>query len=110
MTEDVSRRDVSALSAGLGVAAADVEKCEMCGADLHGMWIGTGTGAAHRHCYYKQHPPRAAQTIFEMARGVGDPMLAAQVIAEMMPPNLGCDMVSEFNRRLMKQWLRLCEP
>ena len=87
------------------------ENCTICGEPLSGLRIGTGNGgAAHRHCYEKEHPPRAAQSIYDMARGIGDPVLAAEVIHEMVPQDLARDIVAAFNVRLMKAWRRRCEP
>ena len=83
----------------------------MCGKPLDGMLVGLGGGAcAHRHCYEREHPPRAAKTLYEMARGVGDPVLAAEVIAQWVPHELAAQIVDDFNKRLMKQWRRRCEP
>jgi len=86
------------------------DDCEYCGQPLDGMYVGTGTGRAHRHCYNREHPPMAAQTLYQMARGRGDPVLAAEVIAQWVPHELAAQIVDDFNKRLMKQWLRRCEP
>jgi len=51
-----------------------------------------------------------AQTIYQMARGRGDPVLAAEVIAQLVPHELASQIVDEFNRRLLLQWQRRCEP
>ena len=67
-------------------------------------------GLDHRHCHEKQHPPMTAVTVYQMARGRGDPVLAAEVIAEMVPDDLSAKIVDEFNRRLLIQWQRRCEP
>jgi hypothetical protein len=75
------------------------------------MYVGTGAGGkAHSHCYNKRHPPMTAQTIYQMARGRGDPVLAAEVIAQLVPHELASQIVDEFNRRLLLQWQRRCEP
>jgi hypothetical protein len=85
------------------------DDCEYCGKSLDGMFVGTGTGFAHSHCYNREHPPMAAQTLYQMARGRGDPVLAAEVIAQWVPHELAAQIVDDFNKRLMKQWQRRCE-
>jgi hypothetical protein len=87
------------------------ENCTICGEHLNWLRVGTGNGgAAHRHCYEKAHQPRAAQSIYDMARGIGDPVLAAEVMHEMVPNDLAREIVAAFNVRLMKAWRRRCEP
>jgi hypothetical protein len=86
------------------------DNCTICGAPHNGSGVGTGNGLAHRRCYEKEHPPTPALTLHQMARGRGDPVLAAQVIAEWVPHELAAQIVDDFNARLMKQWLRRCEP
>lgn len=86
------------------------ENCTICGTPHNGSGVGTGDGFAHSWCYEKEHPPMVAQTLYQMARGRGDPMLAAKVISEMVPSELATKIVDEFNRRLMLVWLRRCEP
>jgi hypothetical protein len=84
--------------------------CTICGAPHNGSGVGTGNGLAHRWCYEKEHPPTPAQNLYQMARGRGDPVLAAEVIAQWVPHELASQIVDDFNIRLMKQWLRRCEP
>lgn len=85
--------------------------CTICGEQITGVMVGTiGGGMAHRHCYEKQNPPRVAISVFEMARGVGDPVLAAQVLHELVPAELARDILDEYHKRLAKSWLRRCEP
>ena len=87
------------------------DDCALCGKPLDGMFVGLGGGAcAHRHCYEREHPPMAAQTLYQMARGRGDPVLAAEVIAQWVPHELASQIVDDFNARMMKQWQRRCEP
>ena len=84
--------------------------CEYCGEPITGVMVGAGTGLAHRHCYERRHPPTAAQTLYQMARGRGDPVLAAEVIAAWVPHELAAQIVDDFNRKLMMAWQRRCEP
>ena len=86
------------------------ENCTICGAPHDGSGIGTGNGLAHSWCYYKENPPKPAQTLYQMARGHADPVLAAQVISNWVPHELASQIVDDFNRQLMKQWQRRCEP
>ena len=87
-----------------------MNRCPICHDPNNGSGYSMEGGFAHRHCYEKQNPPRVAQTLYQMARGCGDPVLAAEVIAEMIPAQLAESMVTEFNRRLVMQWQRRCEP
>lgn len=85
--------------------------CAKCGDKIDGMFFGTiAGGVMHRHCYEQENPPMAAQTLYQMARGRGDPVLAAEVITAMVPADLADQIVNEFNRRLMIQWQRRCVP
>ena len=86
------------------------DNCDICGEPLEALSVGTGDGRAHRHCYEREHPPTPAQTLAQVARGRGDPVLGARVIAEMVPAELAEQIVDEFNRRLMLQWQRMCQP
>lgn len=86
------------------------ENCTICGEPLGDLRIGTGNGNAHRHCYARERPPRAAQSIYDMVRSVDDPMLAAMMIHEMVPPDLARSIVTAFNVQLIKNWRRRCEP
>ncbi len=88
-----------------------VETCVLCGKPLGPLFKFTeNRERVHPHCFNKRHPPEAAQTLYQMARGVGDPVLAAEVIAQWVPHELASQIVSDFNRRLMMQWQRTCEP
>jgi hypothetical protein len=84
--------------------------CTYCGKPHNGSGIGTGVGLAHRWCWEKEHPPAAAQTLHQIARGRGDPVLAAEVIAQWVSHELAAQIVDDFNKRLMKTWQRRCEP
>ena len=84
--------------------------CPICKEPNEGGGYSMPGGMAHRHCYMRENPPKAAQTLHQMARGCGDPVLAAEVIAQWVPHELASQIVDDFNARLMKQWLRRCEP
>ncbi len=107
MDDDLTQAVVAPLQRSVRAHGDD---CEYCGQPLNGMFVGTGTGRAHSHCYNREHPPMAAQTLYQMARGRGDPVLAAEVIAQWVPHELAAQIVDDFNKRLMKQWQRRCEP
>lgn len=84
--------------------------CTICKKPTGGSGIATGNGGlAHGSCYAKENPPRVAHSIYQVSRGCGDPVLAAEVISEMVPKELADSIVDEFNKRLMKQWLHRCE-
>lgn len=84
--------------------------CSICTKPIKGCLVGMGNGkVAHHNCYEKENPPRVALTLYNLARGAGDPVLAAEVIADFVPAELGIKMVEEFNRRLMIQWRKRCE-
>lgn len=86
------------------------EICSICTKPIKGCFVGMGSGkVAHHSCYEKENPPRVALTLYNLARGAGDPVLAAEVIADFVPAELGIKMVEEFNRRLMIQWRKRCE-
>lgn len=86
------------------------EKCAICGEPISGVFVTTGhNSVAHRHCYEREHPPRVAHTLYEVARGCGDPVLAAEVINEMTPADIGSRIVDEFNKRNMQLWRCRCE-
>ena len=86
-------------------------KCCYCHKRLGtGCFVLAGDGkSAHSTCYYRENPPYTACSIYQMARGRGDPVLAAEVISDMVPKELADDIVDEFNKRLMKNWLKNCE-
>lgn len=86
------------------------ENCTICGKQITGTMTGTGNGYAHRHCYEREHPPTPARTFYEVARGSADPIIAAEVTVKYVPVEIGEQIVREFNRRLLKQWQRRCEP
>ena len=92
------------------VVRATDPNCTICGTPVTGLMVGTGNGVAHSECYEREHPPRTACTLYQMARGCGDPVLAAEVIAELVPAELAETIVAHFNKRLMKAWLRRCSP
>lgn len=85
------------------------EVCQICKKPIPGTMVGTGNGLAHPHCYERQHQPLSASSLYEVARGHGDPVLAAQVIADLVPDNIAAEIVKRFNRRLFLQWERRCE-
>jgi hypothetical protein len=82
--------------------------CTICSLPLGGTVIGTGNGNAHPRCYDRAHPPWPACTLYQVARGCSDPIIAAAVIAELVPPDVADKIVHVFNERLMKDWLRRC--
>ena len=84
--------------------------CTICGAPHNGSGIGTGDGLAHRWCYEREHPPRELATMYEVARGCVDPILAAEVVAEMVPYELADAIVVEFNKRMAVLHKRRCVP
>jgi len=86
------------------------DKCTICGNPVTGLMVGTGNGVAHSECYEREHPPRTACTLYQVARGCGDPVLAAEIIAALVPPELAETIVEHFNKALLKQWLRRCSP
>jgi len=86
------------------------ELCSICMKPHNGSGVGNGDGLDHRWCYERQHPPKDAETIYQVARGCGDPVLAAEVISEFVGGNLGNLIVREFNIRMRKNWTRRCEP
>ena len=87
------------------------DNCTICGEPHNGSGVGTGNGGmAHRWCYAKEHPPQAALDLHQVARGSGDPVLAAAVIAAMVPDELGERIVAEFNAQQHKNWERRCKP
>lgn len=87
------------------------EICAICNKEITGALTSYGKGAyAHCHCYEINHPPITPTSFYQVARGCGDPVLAAEVIAKMVPDELGKAIVQEFNLRLIQQWRRRCEP
>ena len=88
------------------------QECGLCGAPITGMFVGLGgnAGVAHRHCFEREHPPREATTIYQVGRGAADPVLAAEVIAELTPPDVAAAIVGEFNRRVRELHARRCMP
>lgn len=84
--------------------------CPFCNKPTEGSGIRVENEMlAHSSCYYRANPPRVAHNLYQVARGCGDPVLAADVISEIVPKELADNIVEEFNKRLMKDWLRRCE-
>ncbi len=94
------------------VVTADEEKpiCTLCSTFVDGAFVGHVGGVAHPHCFDRAYPPRVARTIYQMVRGIADPVLAAEIIWQMVPADLADKIVDEFNRQLMLGWLRRCSP
>ena len=75
-----------------------------------GLMTGMLGGLSHVHCALRERPPQTAQNLFEVARGVGgDPVLAAKVIADLVPEDVAAEIVRTYNRRLLLQWEKRCE-
>ena len=86
--------------------------CCLCSQKIVGsLTVGMGGARyAHSYCYEREHPPRTARTLYQVARGGGDPVLAAAVLHELIPAALADQIVDEFNRRLVKNYARRCQP
>ena len=67
-----------------------------CGGDKH----------IHRHCWERDNMPTVAGSLYEVARGHRDPVLAAQSIAELVP---AAQIVRSYNRKLLLAWQIRCE-
>lgn len=88
-----------------------MSNCSICNTPIKGIKVTNGKGGFdHRHCYEKQHPPLEAETLWQVARGCSDPTLAAKVVAEMVDDETASKIVAEFNRRVLINWKRRCEP
>ena len=85
------------------------KNCVICGAPISNSWVGTGHGYAHSGCYTRQHPPIPATTIEQVARGIGDPVIAAEVVSQLVPEELAAKIVAEYNRRMLTLWQKRCE-
>jgi hypothetical protein len=87
-----------------------IEKCHLCGDNLSGIFISLyGGGIAHPHCYHRKHPPYKPVSLYEVARGSSDTLLAAEIIADMVPPKLAQKIVERYNEERHAAWLRQCE-
>lgn len=84
------------------------ESCQICKKPIPGMMVGTVGGFAHPHCYERQNQPLTACNVYEVVRG-NDPILAANVISDLVSPELAAEIVSRYNRRLLMQWQNRCE-
>ena len=83
--------------------------CEICHKPITGCFVGTGTGFAHDYCYERTHQPTIAHSLYEVARGHADPVIAADVINGLVPEDLAAAIVKTYNRRLLLAWQRRCE-
>ena len=84
-------------------------KCTLCNKEITGLQISSGNGGfAHSHCYERTHVPCPANSLYQVARGSRDPGLAAEVINELVPDELAQKIVEEYNKRMLKNWLRRC--
>jgi hypothetical protein len=84
--------------------------CEYCAEPITGVFVWTGTGPAHAHCYAQRNPPAPAANFYVVARGHVDPVLAAEVMADLVPEPVKTQVIEEYNKRLLAAHLRRCQP
>lgn len=85
--------------------------CGICETEIDGMFVTLGNGAkGHPHCYARQHKPRPATSLKQVARGHSDPVLAAEVICAHVSDDVAAKIIADYNTLLMAQWKRRCEP
>ncbi len=85
--------------------------CSICHKPLEGCtFVGTGDNTgAHTACFEREHPPTPAIKLNDIVRGA-DPILASEVICELVPADLAERIIRSFNQRLLRQWLKRCLP
>ena len=91
---------------------SEFDVCSICGKELAGSLISTGRHSfAHPHCWHRQNPPTKAVSLYQVARNGHDPLLAAELIADIVPNDIAQQIVSKFNARIAADHERRCaEP
>ena len=84
--------------------------CCVCGKPITGIYLSChGDKYIHRHCWLRENMPTVANSLYDVARGHRDPVLAAKVISDMVPAELAAQIVRTYNRSLLLDWQRRCE-
>lgn len=84
--------------------------CSLCGKENSagvGMLNAEG-GLDHSHCWEREHPPLILDSLYQVARGGCDPIIAAEVISKLVPEKVAKEIVEEYNLRVKIQWERSC--
>lgn len=84
--------------------------CCACGKVIDGIYMTCcGDKHIHHHCYVRQNMPQIAVSLREVAGTLYRHALAAEVIAEIVPPDVAAEIVRTFNRRMLLEWHRDCK-
>jgi len=71
--------------------------------------VSSGIGRyAHSQCYERKHAPKSPDTFYEVARGGGDPVLAAELIVKYVPANVAAQILLGFRNRTQANHVRRC--
>lgn len=74
--------------------------------------MGGVDGPAHPYCYARAHPPRMAQSIEDVVVGMGETLIARQVLTSHIYLSMSFeqrkDMVKEFNSMLSQRYREQC--
>lgn len=88
----------------VGGAEVITERCELCGEDITGgAIIGVNDGWSHARCYHDAHPPRVATDATQVISGMDAPVLARQLIADLLTPEQGRLLVDRYNRAMARR-------
>lgn len=88
----------------------ETKVCCACGKPITGLYMSCqGDKYIHRHCWERGNMPSIADSLYQVARGHRDPVLAAKIIADMVPAELAVQIVRQYNRQLLLDWQRRCE-
>jgi hypothetical protein len=88
----------------------ETKTCCACGKPINGLFMSCGGDKQiHRHCWERDNMPTVAGSLYEVARGHSDPVLAAQSIAALVPAELAAQIVRSYNRKLLLAWQSRCE-
>ena len=78
------------------------DTCTICGKKMGCASIGTGTGMAHPKCYYIKNPPRLALTVEDVVNGGEDPVLARELILQILTPTQKAQLVETYNNGVLE--------
>lgn len=83
-------------------------QCNICEGEIK----GSCQAGAHIGCYARENPPKAAKTVRELVVFAADPVIARNVIMdliEQLPSDVVNSALNDYNKRLYKMWQGRCD-